>query len=619
MPIVVGAPGAIAFSWDLDAEVGPGAIAFSWDIAEALNAVGPTTFKFLWNIEQERDICRAYRVLKDSESFWKGFSDRSAVLTRGPLVNDQYYRYYLVQDSDVPRYTTYDVLELERRRRAQLANNQYYRLGVPQPKLSPSVVPSGGTVALVVDRAYLYTWVSAFGEEGPPSVPFNVSGADDGDWTISNFDTNVPYAGERLISRLRIYRTVTSNLGTVAYHFVSEIDFSDGVFVDNVPTSTVGSAYVIESENYFPPPQGLQNLTEHPNGFFIGNVGRNIYMTEPYRPHAWNPENTLSTLGDIVGFGIFGTSVVVCTQSFPYIMSGISPDSMTLTQHDTAEPCVSRHGIVSMPNGVYYPSPNGLVLANQNGLAAITEGIITRDEWQSRYDPANIDAARYQNSYVAFYSDTSGFLFTPTDPLYTFVELNTWFNNCGIQTDAYSGKTLLCTGTSLYEWNPPTGSNVQYVWESKEFDIPDPVNFGAFRIIYYGDPVPSDAQIQTWRDYNALRIVSPLDPLNWGPVGAAKKDYVADNTNATPEWRQPIAGPVLNPVPAPGDPWPGEDTLTAEFFANDQLVHTKVVATDKMLRLPSGFKATRWRVRLTGSVKIKSVKIAETGYELRTV
>lgn len=577
------------------------------------------TLTVAWNVEQEQNICRAYRVLKNSAGFWKGFADKSAILTRGPLVNDSYFRYYLVQDGDVPRYTTYDVLELERRRRAQLVTNDYYRLGVPRPQSAPSVVTSGGTDDLTVDRSYVYTWVSAFGEEGPPSDPTVVSGADDGNWLLSNFDVDVPYADERLISSIRIYRTVSSTFGTVDFHYVAGISFSDGTFVDNISTDVVGNNVTLESENFFPPPEGLQNLIEHPNGFFIGNVGRDIYMSEPYRPHAWNPQNTLSTLGDIVGFGIFGTSVVVCTKSYPYIMSGISPSSMVLTQHDTAEPCLSRYGIVSMPTGVYFPGPNGLILVNAAGFNTITEKLMTKAEWQARYDPANIDAARYQNSYVAFYSNASGFLFTPSDPLYTFVELDTYFDNCGIQTDEYSGKTLLCTGTALYEWNPPTGSNVQYVWQSKEFDVPEPANFGAFRIIYYGDPVPTAAQITKWETYNAERIKNPLGPINWNAVNTAKRPYVDDGIDDSPEWNQPIGGPVLYPVPPSGDPWPGTDTLTAEFFANDKLVHTREITTTSMLRLPTGFKATRWRIRLTGSVKVKSVKMAETGRELRAV
>jgi hypothetical protein len=614
---VVG-PGTIEFPWDVDAVVGPGTIEFPWDVEESL-PLTQGTFKVAWNVEQIQEICRAFRVIKEGSSFWKGFADKSAILTRGPLVNDTYFRYYLVQDGDVPRYTTHDVLELERRRKAQLVSNQYYRLGVPQPATSPSVVSSGGSVELTVDRSYVYTWVSGFGEEGPPSAPTVVSGADDGDWSISNFDVDVPHADERLINTIRLYRTITSSLGTVEFHFVADIAFSDGDFVDNVPTSSVSLNTTLESEFYFPPPPRLKGLVEHPNGFFIGFDGRDIHMSEPYRPHAWNPENILSTLGDIVGYGIFGTSVVVCTESFPYVMSGINPASMVLMQHDTAEPCLSRFGIVSMPNGVYYPGPNGLILVNNRGFNTITEGIITKEEWQSQYDPANIDAARYQNSYVGFYSGEDGFLFTPTDPLYTFIELDTFWTNCGIQTDEYSGKTLLCTGTSLLEWNPPTGANVQYVWESKEFDVAEPKNFGAFRIIYYGDPVPTAAEIQNWRDYNVLRIADPLGPINHNAVGDARDGFVPDGTNDTPEWRQPIGGAVLVPVPEVGQPWPGTDVLSVEFFANDQLVHTKVIDSTDMFRLPSGFKATRWRVRLTGSVKVKSVKIAETGKELRTV
>jgi hypothetical protein len=175
---------------------------------------------------------------------------------------------------------------------------------------------------------------------------------------------------------------------------------------------------------------------------------------------------------------------------------------------------------------------------------------------------------------------------------------------------------LLCDGRSVFEWNPPTGANVSYVWESKEFDVPEPKNFGAFRIIHYGDPVPDEEQIAAWRVYNAERIKSPLSPLAWNALAIAKKEYVDDTIDDSPEWNQPVGAPVLYPVPPEGEMWPTADTLLAEFIANDEVVHTKVIQTTDMLRLPSGFKATRWRIRLTGERKVKSLKMAETGKEL---
>jgi hypothetical protein len=608
--------GTFGVSWDMGGPV-PGTFGLAWDILDGQVSV-TGTFGVSWEILRIDQICRAYWAQNEDVGFWKGFADKSAVMSRGPLVNDVHGRYYIVQDDDVPRYTTFKVLELERRRDAQQAAGAYYRLGIPRPRRAPLVTVAGGTVDLTVDRAYVYTWVSSLGEEGPPSNPYNVSGPDDGVWTVTGFDVDVPNAGERLVSTLRVYRTVTGNLGNVDYHFIADIPFDQTTFADDVSTTIVGSNTVLESADWFPPPPDLRGLVEHPNGFFIGFVGRDIYMSEPYRPHAWPPDYVVSTIGDVVGFGVFGTSVVVCTENFPYTLTGTHPSVMTFTQHDTAEPCQSRYGIVSMPQGVYFPGPNGLVMRGPRGFDTITETLITKEEWESRYNPSAIDAARYQNSYVAFYSDEEGFLFTPTDPLYTFVELNRYWSNCGIQTDEYSGRVIMCTGQDLYEWNPSTGANATYVWESKEFDVADPKNFGAFRIIHYGDPVPTDAEIAAWRAYNLIRIADPLGPVNWGAIGAAKK-VVPDVTDPTPENRQAVAGPVLYPVPPVGQPWPDQGTLTAEFFANGVLVHTKAVTSTDMFRLPSGFKKTLWKIRLTGERKVKSVKMAETGRELRTV
>lgn len=614
----IGVGTTIEFVWDVDALIF-GGITLAWDVAEAL-PIATSGLNISWQVEAIEPICRAYRAVKGDEGLWRGFSDRSAIMTRGPLVNDGFNRYYIVQDSDVPRYTTYDQLELDRLTRRELAPSNFLRLGVPQPQNAPDVSTAGGSgdPNLIVDRAYVYTWVSAYGEEGPPSDPRNQSGPDDGVWTISDFDIDVPFATERQITTIRIYRTVTSTFGTVQFHYVTDIAFGTNEFEDATSTQQVGSNFTLESTSWFPPPETLKGIVEHPNGFFVGFDGRDIYMSEPYRPHAWPPEYVRSTLGDIVGFGIHGTSIVVCTESFPYQLTGISPDSMVLTKNDTAEPCESRYGIVSMPFGVVYPGPNGLMLAGPNGIETITDKIITKEQWQTKYNPRGIDAARWQSSYVAFYSGEEGFLLSPADALYTFIELNEFWDNCGIQTDEYSGKVIIATGREIYEWNPPSGANATYVWESKEFDLPDPKNFGAFRAIFYGDPIPDDATIQKWRDYNAIRIQQPLGPVNWNTVNEAKK-VVPDGINDTRETRQPIDGPVCIPVPPVGEPWPNADTLQAEFLANDSVVATVDVDNDGMFRLPAGFKATRWRIRLTGEMKVKTVKMAETGKELKTV
>lgn len=128
------------------------------------------------------DVLKAYRIpdpLGDANGYtWVGFDSRDPVLFRGPLTNDAYDRFYLFGDGP-PKYNT-----LERIRN----DDPWYHMGVPTPDQDPSVTPGSGTDT-DVDRWYCYTYVTAFGEEGPPSNPVKGTGAPDATWAIGNLDT----------------------------------------------------------------------------------------------------------------------------------------------------------------------------------------------------------------------------------------------------------------------------------------------------------------------------------------------------------------------------------------------------------------------------------------------
>ena len=64
----------------------------------------------------------------------------------------------------------------------------FYRLGLPYPETAPSVGVTGGA-ATTVPRSYVYTFMTAWGEEGPPSDPTEYTGHPDGTWNITGMDT----------------------------------------------------------------------------------------------------------------------------------------------------------------------------------------------------------------------------------------------------------------------------------------------------------------------------------------------------------------------------------------------------------------------------------------------
>ena len=103
-------------------------------------------------------IRRVYRALYSTGgSEWVTFDDPTIDMVKGPLINDAYDRYYYTSELDKPRYNT--LLRLK-------DDLPGYLLGIPRPTTPPTVTADGSGIGEQdVTRAYVYSFVSAFGEE----------------------------------------------------------------------------------------------------------------------------------------------------------------------------------------------------------------------------------------------------------------------------------------------------------------------------------------------------------------------------------------------------------------------------------------------------------------------
>lgn len=558
-------------------------------------------------------IRRVFRLSNGVTDTWAAFDDETTHLVKCPLVNDLHDRYYKSSDIDQPKMNTLTGIGTAA---------PYYLLGVPRPANAPTVVPSGGS-GPTVSRAYTYTFVSSFGEEGPPAEAVVATGNDDGDWLVSGLDTVIPV--DRNIISKNIYRTITANNGIADYHFVANVLIGTTSYNDTYalnPTSKVSLNPLLQSEEWVPPPPTLTGLIVHPNGFLVGFSGRDIYFSEPYRPHAWPAGYVLSTQDTIVGLATFGSTLAVITTGFPYMINGIHPSNLSFVRAETPEACVaSRRSIVPMPFGVYFPSTNGLVLLSANGFQNATKPLLTKDEWQLQYAPSTIEAVRWQNQYVAFNTTTTGFMFDPDEAQAAFVALdNDAWNHEAFQTDQLSGDAYLVSGNVVYVWNPPYGQPQTYLWRSKEYVTPKPVNFGALKVDFDGtNPIDPRFIAQLLED-NELRFPYPLNPLNFAALNSVRKvSTIAGFTPPPPllENSQPMHKSPLYVVPAPDATFAAN--LTLRVYADGMVVFESAIEDFGSYRLPSGFKAIRWMVEIEGNITVRSVKVAETNRELMSV
>lgn len=552
-------------------------------------------------------VMKSYRVV-DSDGLlpdgYLNFDSRDVDVIRSPLVNDSHDRYYWAGDG-VPKMNT----------QARILNGDApFWLGIPTPTTAPTVTPPAGTDEA---RAYVYTFVSAYGEEGQPSPP-TVATGDAGTWALSSLPSTVPDAANRNVTLKRIYRTVSGGSSS-NYYWVADIPIGDTTYDDTATTTEVASNNLLESTTWAPPPSDMEGFVVMPGGYMVGWVGRRIVMSEAYRPHAWPVEYELSSEFDVVGLIVWASTLVIGTQSQPYFGQGQTPASFTMQKMDAVEPCLSRNGMVGTVVGAYYPSPNGLVLANSGGVTVITRDLLTMEEWAA-YNPENLFATQLGLQYVAFNSASGGLIFNPTEPQTKLIELEGFVDVDGIGTDKYTGNVQVLANNKLWDWDPAGAERMSWRWKSKVYQTPKPVNFGAVRLNFLvGDNDVSDDVTDTYQPYNtALFAAAPmLAPLGYGALGGSPANPTGLVTGWTEaENRQPLGGSLLYPIVRMST-----QGLTVRFIVHlrDSVVFDKVIASEAIVRLPTGFKSDIWQFELIGNTDVYSVQIAETPKQLAEI
>jgi hypothetical protein len=447
-------------------------------------------------------------------------------------------------------------------------------------------------------RAYTYTWISIFNEEGPPSVPSVVNGWSNATWTVSLF-TPVPtdMGVDRIITKTRIYRSISNQSGQGTYFLVAEIPVEQAVYVDTIDDATVALNQQLVSLYWFEPPADLQALISFPNGITIGFRANEIWFSEAYRPHAWPPGYVLTTEFPIVGIGVCGQSIIVCTQGAPYLISGINPSAMALTKINLPEPCLSRGSIVATDTTVLYVSQNGLIQISQSGAGAnITEGWVSRERWQALTPHKFIRAIKLATNYFAFGttsgSDNSvaqqGFTveLSPQDQMsFTvwpqpgqhrlgFGELSApnGFDIDNVLLDPYTGVGLLVQdgGVYFYDFTDPAPTIVPFKWRS------------------------GIQQQQSRKNFSAMKV--------WFTVPPGTPAQGDRNTS--------------EPQPVLGDNQYG----ILRIFADDQLYQTRELrSSGELLRIHSSSKYESWAFEIEGRVVVSNLQVATSVKELGLV
>lgn len=359
--------------------------------------------------------------------------------------------------------------------------DRLFELALKRPNTRLNAVATGDLDEdLLSTVIFAYTWVTEFNEESEPSdLSEGISWNSGMTVELTGFDTPPQ---DRAIDRMRIYRSQTSALGDTTLYFIAEVAADTATFTYDEDTYPMNE--VLASTEYNPPPDDLQGLIGLPNGMMAAFKGKEVYFSEPWRPHAWPEKYVLTVDYNVVGLGAFGSSVAVLTDGMPYIMQGTTPDAMVSERLEVNLPCLSAHSIVDLGYSVAYASTQGLVTISQNGTVVATASMLTADQWRAM-NPETFIAGQYNNRYVVSYDYIDEFGQTQKDiALFDLSGAQPFLMRASGYADAMhfelgTGRLfLLRNGREIHEWEPQGNPYLVQQWKSKEFLFSSYTNFG---------------------------------------------------------------------------------------------------------------------------------------------
>jgi len=429
-------------------------------------------------------------IFKATASEWFTFNDEVDII-RSPIKEDTHNRFYFTGisgSSGFPKMVDAST--------GITGGGPYpvstFRLGLPTAPAftsAPSVNNATAAAGAVTNsRAYVYTEITAFGEEGPPSTVTTSDIVDAANGATVTLSLPAASSGSYNISKRRIYRTDVNGI----FRFVKDVSGSSaGTTTEAVLDDSLGEE-IESTDNLAPPddtssshPDGpMLGITAMPNGITAGFSGNTLLFSEAFLPHSYPLANQITTKDDIVGIASIASGLLVTTKGKPLLVSGTDPSAMAMVEIDANLPNSNKRSLVDMGEYAIYSSPDGLVLASNSGINLVTEQIFTRDQWQDYY-PSQVEGYEYEGKYLGFTFDGSdsstkkGFIFDPRGGKNAFVNLD-FYAHAGYNDREEDELYLVIDGT-LKKF-ARSASKRTYSWKSKEFYTNRPISPGVAKV-----------------------------------------------------------------------------------------------------------------------------------------
>jgi len=416
--------------------------------------------------------------------YWLRFHDDVNVIG-SPVVNEANQRVYWSGDR---RFTDEGLCAYSYAPAAYTGGLQYpvnyWKLGIPAPTVAPTCAVSGTPPDNPNEevRYYVYTFVGAHGEEGPPSPVSDMVSVAHSGATVSLSGMNIPgdVSSNREITAIRIYRTVSGEFSTT-FLFVGEIPYTESTYDDTRDAAALTDE--LETTTYHPPRDGLQGLVLMSNGIAAGFVDRDVCISKQYLPYAWPTASAYPMNYDVVAIGHYDYHLIVGTKGRPAMITVQDDASAYVQELPINEACVSAKSMVSMGWCAIYASPNGLVMATASGAQLVSSAVYTKREWDA-LNPESMHAYEFEGRYVAFWyvdaNNKGGIIFDPKQADAGILTTDDWYP-LGYRDIATDRLYLLDSDNNLWSWRSGTGIRAA-TWKSKRVRLGNHVAFSACRV-----------------------------------------------------------------------------------------------------------------------------------------
>jgi hypothetical protein len=347
-----------------------------------------------------------------------------------------------------------------------------------------------------------------------------------------------------------------------------------------------------------------------PNGMMAGFVGKKLYFSEPFLPHAW-PEVYAQTVDSpIVGLGAMDVQLIIVTESQPWRAAGTEPSTMSMSKLETNLPGIADMGIIDLGYAIAWPAPDGLAIAKAGGgVGLVSDNLFNPRDWRS-LNPGGMRAGQYHGRYIASYEGLNPITNEPVDGsiiidpsgevaylIRSAILARSWYFDVPTGDLYY----LEIDGKTVRQFDPEQGAPAIYYWRSKDFFVPVADNFGAL-LVESGEGF---SELEIAAKQSAIdAIIAQNQALITAGLVTGAIDSFAFNADA-------LGGDNLLAVPAAAG-----GTFTLGVYCNDVRV-SSIGRRDRVERVTSGYRGRKWAFDIYADVPIDKITMAKTVDEIK--